>query len=54
MQTRTYPRTLQQAFGPYTDSRLHPMPDHQPMRLCDKVMYAASAIALIAVIAVTL
>jgi hypothetical protein len=23
--TRRYPRTLQQAFGPYTDSRLLPM-----------------------------
>jgi hypothetical protein len=26
MNTRRYPRTLQQAFGFYTDNRLHPMP----------------------------
>lgn len=26
MNTRRYPRTMQQAFGPHTDHRLHPMP----------------------------
>ncbi len=25
MNTRSYPRTLWQAFGPYTDNVLHPM-----------------------------
>lgn len=25
MNTRRYPRTMQEAFGPYTDDRLHPM-----------------------------
>ena len=25
--TRRYPRTLAEAFGPYTDHDLHPMPD---------------------------
>jgi hypothetical protein len=25
MSARRYPRTLWQAFGPYTDNRLHPM-----------------------------
>lgn len=25
MNTRRYPRTLAQAFGPYCDNRLHPM-----------------------------
>lgn len=25
MNTRRYPRTLQEAFGPYTPSTLHPM-----------------------------
>jgi hypothetical protein len=25
MNTRRYPRTMQQAFGPYTDDRLQPM-----------------------------
>jgi hypothetical protein len=27
MNTRRHPRTMVQAFGPYTDHRLHPMPD---------------------------
>jgi hypothetical protein len=54
MQTRTYPRTLQQAFGPHTDSKLYPIPDHAPVRLVDKVIYAVSALALVVVIAVTL
>jgi hypothetical protein len=27
MNTRRYPRTLAQAFGPYTDNRLHPIPE---------------------------
>lgn len=27
MQTRRYPRTLQEAFGPYTSRDLQPMPD---------------------------
>lgn len=25
--TRTYPRTMQQAFGPHTSDELHPIPD---------------------------
>ena len=29
MNSRRYPRTMQSAFGPYTDSRLHPMPDER-------------------------
>ena len=27
MYTRRYPRTMQQAFGPFTDSVLHEMPE---------------------------
>lgn len=26
MNTRRYPRSMAEAFGPYTDHRLHPMP----------------------------
>lgn len=26
MNTRRYPRTLQEAFGPYTDGHIEPMP----------------------------
>ena len=27
MNTRRHPRTLTEAFGPYTNNTLHPMPD---------------------------
>ena len=27
MNARRYPRSMQQAFGPYTDNRLQPMPE---------------------------
>ena len=30
MNARRYPRTMQSAFGPYTDHRLHPMPQRRP------------------------
>jgi len=29
MNTRSYPRTLWQAFGPYTNNVLHPMPSRK-------------------------
>ena len=28
MTTRRHPRTMQQAWGPYTDRKLYPLPDH--------------------------
>lgn len=31
MNARRYPRTLQQAFGPYTSSEVHPMKDETPI-----------------------
>lgn len=30
MQTRRYPRTMAEAFGPYTSRDLQPMPDKSP------------------------
>lgn len=29
MYTKRYPRTMQQAFGPFTNNVLYPMPDPQ-------------------------
>ena len=52
MNTRRYPRTMSEAFGPYVDNRLEPMRDkplepvdrrHQDMAL---VIVAVAAIAL--------
>jgi hypothetical protein len=29
MNARRYPRSMSEAFGPYTDHRLHPMPERR-------------------------
>lgn len=50
MNARKYPRTMQQAFGPYTDDRLHPMPD--PKRTHEAADIALYIVALIAVLVV--
>lgn len=42
MQTRKYPRTLQEAFGPYTDHRI--VEPTRPFDWQDKVVLAFSAI----------
>jgi hypothetical protein len=45
--TRQYPRTMQQAFGPYTDRQLQPMRDNErSWRLSDGVI-AAILVAVI-------
>ena len=43
MNTRSYPRTMQECWGPYTSNELHPMPD-APMDWQDKVVMVGSAI----------
>lgn len=50
MNTRRHPRTMQQAFGPYTDHRLHPMPE-QRTRIADVIFATVLGIvgALLAV-----
>lgn len=39
MQTRKHPRTMQEAFGPYTDNRIEEPP--RPMDWQDKVVLTA-------------
>ena len=46
MNTRRHPRSLAEAFGPYTDHNLHPMPSERSWRLSD----AAIALLCVAVI----
>ena len=44
MNPRKFPRTMQQAFGPYTDNRIYePV---QPMHRHDKIVTTACALAL--------
>lgn len=48
---RHYPRTLQEAFGPYTDRRLVERSRHQPPVLSHEwVLYVLAVVALIVVI----
>lgn len=48
--TRKYPRTLQEAFGPYAHgSQLHTQYDPMPKE--DKIVLVVSAIALVTVVA---
>ena len=40
--------SMQQAFGCYTDDRLHPMPDTRPIDWSDKIVIAGCIVALLA------
>jgi len=49
MNPRKFPRTMQQAFGPYTDHRIYePV---QPMHRNDKIVTTACAVALACLLA---
>ena len=49
--THTYPRTMQQAFGPHTSDELHPIPDTD----YSPAWYAAMCIvAILAVVVISL
>jgi hypothetical protein len=43
MTTRRHPRTLVEAFGPYTSHTVHPMP--QPASLAERVYRALATMA---------
>ena len=46
MNTRRYPRTMQQAFGPYTTDELHPMRDTRKVPAHEVVLYIVAVIAV--------
>ena len=48
MQTRKYPRTLEQAFGPYTSQRIYSEDD--PMPAADRTVIATCCIGALALI----
>jgi hypothetical protein len=50
MNARKYPRTMQAAFGPYTDNRLHPMPEPRRRFHQDWTMYVVALLAVMVVI----
>lgn len=44
MNPRRYPRTLQEAFGPYTDSRLEPLREPRSYKWADWALYIIALI----------
>ena len=50
--TRTYPRTLRQAFGPHTDSRIEEA--GMPLDKADAVVICGCAVAAVVVVALYL
>lgn len=53
MQTRRYPRTMNEAFGPYTSRKLHPMTTkgHRTGVRPDVVVYCIVLVALVLTLA---
>lgn len=46
MNTRRYPRTLQEAFGPYTSHEIEPMREpHKPLTLA-QIVYIPTLVAV--------
>ena len=52
MNTRRHPRTLTEAFGPYTSNTLHPMPD--PRDYSPRWWTAIALVAIAAVFAIAI
>lgn len=48
MNTRRYPRTLEQAFGPYARGPIEE--PSQPMHKTDRIVLVASALAVVALV----
>lgn len=50
MNTRRHPRTMAEAFGPYTDNTLHPMRDTRKTPAHEIALYVVALAAVVAVI----
>lgn len=46
MNTRKYPRSMAEAFGPYTSNQLEPMPDDDAVTDVALVLACVAAVAL--------
>lgn len=46
MNTRKYPRTMAEAFGPYTSNQLEPMPEDDAVTDVALVLASVAAVAL--------
>ena len=52
MQTRKYPRTMQEAFGPYTSNRIEERNEFRwtPIRIVMALTYLAAIVTLVCVL----
>jgi hypothetical protein len=50
MQTRRYPRTLQEAFGPYTSGQIEPMRSTHDTHPADKFIYGIGVLVAIGLV----
>ena len=48
MNTRKYPRTMAEAFGPYTSNQLEPMPEAETVTDVALVLASVAAVAVAA------
>lgn len=49
MNARRHPRTMTEAFGPYTDDTLHPMRDNRKTPAHEVALYLVSVVAVVVV-----
>lgn len=54
MNTRRYPRTMAEAFGPYTSNELQPMREPRGRHAQDWALYVVAVIGLAVVVGVVL
>jgi hypothetical protein len=50
MNARRHPRTMTEAFGPYTDDTLHPMPDQRKTPAHEVALYIVAVLAVAAIL----
>ena len=49
MNARRHPRTMREAFGPYTSDELHPMRDNRKTPAHEVVLYVVAVVAVVVV-----
>jgi hypothetical protein len=49
MNARRHPRSMTEAFGPYTDDTLHPMPDANKTPAHEIALYVVAVVAVVVV-----
>lgn len=52
MNTRRFPRTMEQAFGPYARGPIEPMRENRNYRFATWALYVAAVLAIVVVVGV--